>query len=540
MSDIAPRILSGVPVCGGIAIGPIHRLGSAEVGARQATGDPEAELAAFAAALSAAKAALEQLLESEDELAGEILEFQAILLEDPDLIEPMEATIRAGTAADAAWAEAMDAEIRAYRESGEAVLSARADDLADLKRRVLRALSGEAEEGAEVPGGAIVVAGELTPSAFLALDLGRVAGVATVGGSPTSHVSILARARGVNLVVGIAGADGLEEGVAAILDAGAGTLEVAPGVARLADAETARAEGASRREAAERHAREPAETADGVAVKVLVNIDDPAILETLDPAICDGVGLTRTEFLFKDGSPDEAAQLDFYRRLIAWADGRAVTIRTLDAGGDKPIPGITIDGEANPFLGVRGVRLSLARPDVFRTQLRALARAAADAPVPLKVMVPMVTVPAELEAARAILAEEVARLEGEGIPCAMPILGTMIEVPAAALTAADFDAGFYSIGSNDLVQYVTASARDNSAVAALADPLNPAVLELIARTVAAGAAGGVEVSLCGDMASSPRLAGTLLKAGLRVFSAAPAEVAAVKAAIREARTGADG
>ncbi|WP_226575336.1 putative PEP-binding protein [Acuticoccus sediminis] len=523
----------GTAVCGGVAIGPLHVLRGAAVARREAAATPQAEVAAFRAALAAATAALEAVLAAEDELAGDILEFQAALLDDPDLIEPIAATIALGTPAHDAWAAAMDTEIAAYREDGDPVLSARADDLADLRTRVLIALSGGEGGGGTTPAGAIILAVEMTPSSFLALDHARIAGVATTGGSPTSHVSILAKARGVNLVVGLDTVpDETLEGATAILDASDGTLVTNPAPVTLGEAEARRAAGAAARSAADARAADPAVTADGVPVRVMVNIDDPALLDLIDPAICDGVGLTRTEFLFADGAPDEDTQFTFYARLLAWADGRPVTIRTLDAGGDKPIPGVTFDGEANPFLGVRGVRLSLGRPDLLRTQLRALARAAATTPVPLKVMVPMVTVPDELERVRALLAEAVAALEAAGTPCATPILGTMIEVPAAALTAGTFDAGFYSIGSNDLIQYATASARDNPAVASLADPLNPAVLELIARTVAAGAARGVEVSLCGDMASSPALAGALLATGLRVFSAAPAEVGAVKQAIR--------
>jgi phosphotransferase system enzyme I (PtsI) len=273
---------------------------------------------------------------------------------------------------------------------------------------------------------------------------------------------------------------------------------------------------------------------------VLANIDAPALLDALVPEICDGIGLTRTEFLFEGGrQPDEAAQLAFYRRLLVWADGRPVTVRTLDAGGDKPLPGVTLDGETNPFLGVRGLRLSFAKPEIFRVQLRALARAAAPgdrAVGPLKVMLPMVTAPWELVQARRMLDEEIAALQRAGIACARPALGMMVEVPAAALMAADFDADFYSIGSNDLIQYTAASARDNPAVAALADPQTPAILELIRRVVAAGAARGVEVSLCGEMASRPELVPNLLDCGLGVLSCAPAQIGPVKLAIADYRS----
>jgi phosphotransferase system enzyme I (PtsI) len=534
----AGTLLRGTPVSGGLAVGRLHVVRAADAAHRHA-GTPEEELAAFRAALGAARADIELLLAAEDDLAGGILEFQAALLEDDDLITPIADAVARGAPAHAAWTAAIDREIADYRGSGEAggddVLAARADDLADLKGRVLAHLTGGAHHTAAVPDGAIVIARDLTPSAFLTLDWSRIAGAATVGGSPTSHVAILARARGVSLVVGLdAVPEHLPEGETAILDAATGTLDVAPSAAALASARDTLAAAAADRAVIAAAARAPAATADGAPVTVLVNIDDPAILDALAPDTCDGVGLTRTEFLFGKDLPDEEAQLAFYRRLLAWAAGRPVTIRTLDAGGDKPVPGLTLR-EDNPFLGVRGVRLSLARPEVFRVQLRAIARAAAGAAGRLKVMVPMVTVPAELAAVRAMLSAEVLALRIAGVAAAMPPVGMMLEVPAAALTAEAFDADFYSIGSNDLIQYATASARDNAAVATLADPRNPAIAELIARTVAAGAKRGVDVSLCGDMASSPDLAAVLLAAGVRTFSVAPAQVGAVKQAIAAAR-----
>jgi phosphotransferase system enzyme I (PtsI) len=260
-------------------------------------------------------------------------------------------------------------------------------------------------------------------------------------------------------------------------------------------------------------------------------VDEPGIIERVDVSHCDGIGLTRTEFLFSSpgGWPDEQRQFDIYSRLIAWAKGRPVTIRTLDAGGDKPIPGLTPEGETNPFLGLRGIRLSLSRPDVFVVQLRALARAAATGP--LKVMLPMVTVPREIEETRTLLKTAVEELTQAGMKAAMPSLGMMVEVPAAAINVARFDVDFFSIGSNDLVQYVTATGRDCASVAALHDPLNPAVLELIGRVVAHGRATGTEVSLCGDMASDSRYLPALLDLGLASLSVAPARLAAVKAEI---------
>jgi phosphotransferase system enzyme I (PtsI) len=293
---------------------------------------------------------------------------------------------------------------------------------------------------------------------------------------------------------------------------------------RMAAANAARA-------AADAHRAEAACTADGRRIAVLLNVAAPEDLVGLDPAICDGIGLVRTEFLFEasQGSPDEDTQYAVYRRILDWAEGRPVTIRTLDAGGDKPIVGLTVDGESNPFLGLRGIRLSLARPEVFRVQLRALSRAAVHGA--LKVMLPMITVPSELDRAAVMLDEEFAGLRAKGIACERPPLGIMVEVPAAALRAEDFDAAFYSIGSNDLTQYTTAAARDVGAVADLNDTGNPAVLALIALTVAAGRKRGVEVSLCGDAAADTRLAPALLATGLTMLSVSPIAVARLKTAI---------
>jgi phosphotransferase system enzyme I (PtsI) len=238
----------------------------------------------------------------------------------------------------------------------------------------------------------------------------------------------------------------------------------------------------------------------------------------------------RTEFLFAgEGLPDEETQYRVYRRLAEWAAGKPVTIRTLDVGGDKPVAGLTAAGESNPFLGMRGIRLSLARPEVFAVQLRALARASCHGAV--RIMLPMVTVPEELEAARARVDAEVAALRTAGVPAARPPIGIMVEVPAAALAIECFDAAFFSIGSNDLTQYVTAAGRDIAAVADLANPLNPAVLRLIRMVAEHGRASGREVSLCGDAGGDPEAVGALLAAGLRSLSVAPSALAATKAAI---------
>jgi phosphotransferase system enzyme I (PtsI) len=322
----------------------------------------------------------------------------------------------------------------------------------------------------------------------------------------------------------------------ALVDGDAGTVifDPEPETRRLFERRMAAANAA--RAVTDAGRFEPASTADGRRIMILLNIAAPEDLATIDPAICDGIGLVRTEFLFEasQGLPDEDTQYAVYRRILAWADGRPVTIRTLDAGGDKPIRGLTIDGESNPFLGLRGIRLSLARPDVFQVQLRALLRAAVHGP--LKVMLPMIAIPSEFDRAAVMLETEFAALEADGIACARPPLGIMVEVPAAALRAEDFAAAFYSIGSNDLTQYTMAAARDNGAVADLNDTGDPAVLVLIARTVEAGHQRGVEVSLCGDAAADTRLTAALLATGVTTLSVAPVAVARLKAAIARVGT----
>ena len=529
----ARRELTGQPAAPGVAIGKLVRLATGPAKQR-VPGTPAEELAALAGAIDAAVAELTRLAEHSGGDAAEMLEFQIAMLDDPALREPAEPVIAAGAAADSAWTEALAAQVAEYEVADDAYFRARAVDLRDLAGRVLRHLVGGPADGLIHPGG-ILVADDLTPSGFLQTDW-TGGGIALLAGSPASHVAMLARARGVPMVVGLGDipVDGHAE---AALDGAAGVLWLSPDDAdrtRLARTERAARENAALAEAL---VDRPAVTAGGRRIAVLVNVADPSELDALDPALCDGIGLTRTELLFpaSGGLPDEERQYAAYRRILEWAGGRPVTIRTLDAGGDKPIAGLTVPGESNPFLGLRGIRLSLARPEVLLVQLRALARAAAHGP--LKVMLPMVTVPAELDAARALLAGALADLVAGGVPARLPELGMMVEVPAAALSIAHFDAAFFSIGSNDLTQYVTASARDIGSVAALADARNPGVLRLIAEVAAHGKRVGREVSLCGDAAGDPAMTAALLDAGLECLSMAPNAVAKVKAAI--ARYGGD-
>jgi phosphotransferase system enzyme I (PtsI) len=330
------------------------------------------------------------------------------------------------------------------------------------------------------------------------------------------------------MIVGV-DVDLLEEGTDALLDADSGLLIVDPDPKMRASYCERRAEQTKARQAAASFSG-PALTATGELVRVMINVTGLAELSHLDSAHVDGIGLMRTEFLFqgREKLPTEEEQYQIYRRMLKWAAGKPVTIRTLDAGGDKPIGGLTQAGEVNPFLGVRGVRLSLLHPEVFRAQLRALARAAVAGN--LKVMIPMVTVPEELDLCRALFEQACDELGREGHQAQMPPLGMMVEVPAAALTIEDFNADFFSIGSNDLVQYIAAASRDEPQLADLTRP-SRAVFSLIRHVVGHADRSGREASLCGDLAGDPEQVAALLDQGLRIFSVAPGALGPVKAAI---------
>lgn len=522
---------TGIPASPGFAVGPALIL-TAAADVSRTVGTPEDEAAAVGDALETAAVSLERLRADSDELGADILEFQVVLLDDEALTAPVYERVVKGEPADVAWRAVIDAEIADYRSTDDVYMAARADDLIDLRDRVLKALEGGSSRPLATPKDGILLADELTPSAFLELDWQSLGGVALRRSSPTSHVAILARARGIPMITGLDEGGDVAPGDLLILDAETGALTIRPTKATLDGLEAILTETSARMAKAAVAANQAAVTRDGQPITVLINVDDPAILEGLDPACCDGIGLMRTEFLLEAGKlPTEDEQAAIYERVVRWASGRPVTIRVFDAGGDKPVPGLTLEDERNPFIGVRGLRLLLSKPDIFRIQLRALARAAVTGP--LKVMLPMVTMPSELTAAAAHLDTVVAELEAEGMTCVRPALGIMVETPAAALTAESFDADFFSVGSNDLVQYVTACARDEAALTHLADPRNPAVLELIQRTVGAGERRGVDVSICGDMASDAGLIPILLGSGLRILSAAPAQVGRVKLAIAE-------
>lgn len=519
----------GIGASDGLFLGPVRRLGLAR-SERKGTGNPGTERAALQDAIAASIAGLASLMERVEGEAQDILGFQVAMLEDDALAAPALSAIAGGTPAHAAWATALDGEIAGYEASDDDYFRARAADLRDIRDRVLRHLSGE--EAAGVLGGAVLLGIDIAPTTFLETDWSAGGAIALTQGSTTSHVAMLARARGIPMVVGLGEMPDTVTMLA--VDGGSGTVVVDPDDAQREQFGAALASETQARASEEHFRLRPAVRRNGQRIDILVNVAGVEELDHIDHASCDGIGLMRSEFLFRDGAPlpGEEMQYRAYRRFVEWAQGRPVTIRTLDIGGDKPVRGLTPEGEANPFLGLRGVRLTLAREDVFRTQLRALARAAVHGN--LKVMVPMVTVPEEITRSAALLDACVAELEAQGMACRRPALGIMVEVPAVAVMPELFkDAAFFSIGSNDLTQYVTASSRDDARVAALNDPAHPAVTALIGKVARYGRDAGIPVSLCGDMASEPRHLATLLDAGLTSLSVAPARIARLKAAIAE-------
>ncbi|SFT57082.1 phosphoenolpyruvate--protein phosphotransferase [Mesorhizobium sp. YR577] len=525
----APLRLKGISASAGYAEGPLHSL--EQVGSGYSpSGLPNLERAALETAVGSAVERLAALIETSEGDAMEILEFQIAMLEDDALTGPAYATIAQGLAADEAWKQALNAEISGYENSDQDYFRARAADISDIRDRVLRVLS--AESGSTAPTGAILYGDDIAPTHFLETDWSKGGGIALMRGSTASHVAMLARARGIPMVVGLGSSDVAIAGLA-LLDAEHGSIVLAPSKLEIEEFRKFSSSFAVRQDKARSYLAQPAVTKLGTPVRVQINIADPSDVDAIDIANCDGVGLMRTEFLFgrASGLPDEETQYRAYAHVLEWAGEKPVTIRTVDAGGDKPVPGFTVE-ESNPFLGLRGIRLSLARPEIFRVQIRALLRAGVHGN--LKVMFPMIAVPEEYERAYALFAEERAKLEASGVPHKLPLLGIMVEVPSVAITPEGFaNVAFFSIGSNDLTQYVMAAARDNGAVAALNAVRHPAVLRLISQVAAYGAANGIPVSLCGDAGGDPATIPALLGAGLRDLSVVPAQLAMAKAAITE-------
>lgn len=519
--------IDGIPASAGYAEGPLFDLDQPPAAYTSKSSAAE-ETAALEVAVGKAVSRLTAMVETADGDAAGILEFHIAMLQDDALSGPAFTSIVSGQAADIAWRAALDTEIAGYDASDQDYFRARAADLRDIRDQVLRALSDDGKDAA--PPGAILYGEDIAPTRFLESDWSQGGGIALRAGSTASHVAMLARSRGVPMIVGL-GVSAVSLEGQALLDAEHGGIVLSPSPAEVEAFRQSSSSFAMRQGAAQTFLALPAKTKAGTAVRVQVNIAYPSDVDGIDVSTCDGVGLMRTEFLFGKTLPDEETQYHAYRKVLEWAGDKPVTIRTVDAGGDKPVPGFTVE-ETNPFLGLRGIRLSLKRRDIFRVQIRALLRAAVHGN--LKVMFPMIATPGEYSQAAALFAEEQAGLAERGVAHKMPPLGIMVEVPSVAIAPEAFaDVAFFSIGSNDLTQYVMAAARDNAAVANLNSVRHPAVLRLIASVMAFGREKGIPVSLCGDAGGDPAAIPALLEAGLRDLSVAPAQLAMAKAAIAE-------
>ncbi|AUW43070.1 putative PEP-binding protein [Rhizobium leguminosarum] len=459
---------------------------------------------------------LEHLAEGADAESRDIIDFQIEVLRDPTIAEATGARMEEDHNVVFAWVATLDAYIGELEAADEEQMRARAVDILDIKNRVLGALAGTPI--ADFPPGSVFVGKDMEPSRFLAHDWSKGGGIALFAGSTAGHVALLARAKSVPMVVGtgrFSAADGDPVRVdgdagAVVLKAG-GMLIPAPAQGPAGDTQTAGGE---------------LRTADGVPIQLSININDPAEIDALDPATA-GVGLMRSEFSVTSiaDAANEERQLAIYRRVLEQAGEKPVIIRMLDIGGDKPVAGLD-DLPALAASGLRGIRLLLARPEIARVQARALLRAAVFGR--LSVMLPMVTFPDEIDRMRELFREEAEKLGRRSLLHRMPPIGMMVEVPSAALMLDTFgSAAFFSFGTNDLTQYLAASARDD--IDADAGKAAPAVLRLIAQAVKLTA--GKPTSICGDMAGNPSYLPGLLAAGLRHFSVAPARRPAIRSAI---------
>jgi phosphocarrier protein FPr len=510
---------SGTGASAGIGIGPLTKVRRAEalVAAREAA-DPDGELDRLRAAIQAAHEATAALRES-----SEIFDAQLLLLEDAELLDAATGGIRGRRlTAEAAWEAAAEERAARLDSLADPYLRARAADVRDVAARVMRTLTGAAPPMAPLEQPSVVAAYDLTPSEVQQLDRALVIGLCLEAGSASAHSAILARALGIPTVVGVGpGILDLPEGTLVAVDGERGTVLVSPGEEQLRKLEARRLAGIeSRRAAADARSR-PAATRDGHRVRVVANISG---IEEAAQAVglgAEGVGVLRSEFLFldRDAPPPEEEQVLAYGAIARALEGRPLVVRTLDIGGDKAVSYIPVGRENNPFLGWRGIRLLLDRRDLLATQLRAILRAGAERPI--DILLPMVSSLDELRRVKEILGEAAADLERQGMAFARAArLGVMIEVPAA-VTIADRlarEAAFFSIGSNDLVQYVMVADRTNPRVASIADPLQPAVLRMIRQTVEAGREAGIEVGLCGELGADPLAAPLLIGLGVEELS----------------------
>lgn len=523
--------IQAVAAAPGIAVGPahVHVLPVFEYPLQGESYSVERER--LHTALAQVRADIEQLIErSTAKAIREIFVTHQEMLADPELVDAVSLRMKEGESAAAAWMSVIDDAARQQEQLKDVLLAERAADLRDVGRRVLAQLCG-VDDLVEPNEPYILVMDEVGPSDVARLDPVRVAGILTARGGATAHSAIVARALGIPALVGAGDAVLLiKSGTTLLIDGQRGRLDVAPDEPTLQRALLDRDTRDQRLKAAAALRMEPAITRDGHAVEVFANIGDSAGTPAAVEQGAEGIGLLRTELLFMahSSAPDEATQEAEYRRVLDDLQGRPLVVRTLDVGGDKPLPYWPIDKEENPFLGVRGIRLTLQRPDIMESQLRALLRAADNRP--LRIMFPMVGTVEEWRQAR----DMTERLRAQ-IPVSDLQLGIMIEVPSAALLApvlaAEVD--FFSVGTNDLTQYTLAIDRGHPTLSAQADGLHPAVLQLIDITVRAAHAHGKWVGVCGELAADPLAVPVLVGLGVDELSVAARSVGEVKACVRD-------
>ena len=557
------RVFTGIPVAAGVAIGPVFGVAEPvpEI-ARQKiqAADIAGEGARFEAAITQSRKQLAKLRarlavlpeESQAEIAP-LIDAYIRMLGPSRLVRGarrrIEETLLSAESAVVAESEAIATAILDQAEPGlsaedTASLHRRAEEVREIARRLIRNLTrAPFRSFAALPVGAILVCESLRPADAALLDPSRLAGVATEEGGADGHTAVMLRALGVPAVLGVAGlAHAVRAGELAVLDGATGTVVLAPTAPRLAASRRAVTAFARERQRYARLRRLPAQTRDGEAVELQANLELPLELPLIAQSGAMGIGLLRTEFLFmnRETVPDEDTQTEAYRSIVDAMNGDPVAIRVLDWGGEKDIEALSAAGivpeiaDANPALGLRGVRLLLRHPDLLETQFAAILRAAVAGPV--RVMLPMITTVGEVRAVREIYERVGRRLRrrNERIPDKLPPLGVMIETPGAALSAdaLALEADFFAIGTNDLTAYTLAVDRAEADVAELYDPVHPAVLRLVQFATEAALRMRMPVSVCGEMAASPRLVPLLLGLGLRSFSMPASAVPRVKQAIR--------
>jgi phosphotransferase system enzyme I (PtsI) len=532
----------GLGAAPGIAIGPavVWCPELPSVDKEPTTGSPEEERARLKAAVRAAETELAELKSrTERELGPEeaaIFTAHLLMLADPALVGRAAGLISQGESADTAMAQAVAEQAALLEALPDEYLAERAADVRDAGGRVLAHLRGQQQQLPQLDVPSIVVAPDLTPSQTARLPKERLLGLVTETGGRTSHVAIMARSLGIPAVVGTGGIVAqVKSGQVVALDGTSGEVVLHPEAAELAEWQQRQNQLRTDRCRRQALAAQPAITVDGQRVTLMANIGRPSEVQPALNMGAAGIGLFRTEFLYMDREqlPSEEEQLAAYRQVVELMAPQPVIIRTLDIGGDKDLPYLGLVREANPFLGWRALRYSLSHPEIFRTQLRAILRAAAAGEV--RIMFPLVVSIQEIRQAKEQLAQAQRELDERKVPRGDKVqVGIMVETPAAAIIADQLarEADFFSIGSNDLIQYTLAADRQNERVAAVFDSFHPAVLRLIDTTIAAGREAGIEVGLCGEMAGDPLATPLLLGLGLQKFSMAALSLPAVKEKVR--------